>query len=88
LSELKEVMNYWPQLLANVRVSQKNGWKQNDRIAAEIEAAESEIGGSGRVFVRASGTEPLIRVMLEGKDKELLNKWESRLTRVIKEELN
>lgn len=88
LSELKEVMNYWPQLLANVRVSQKYGWKQNDRIAAEIEAAEGDIGSSGRVFVRASGTEPLIRVMLEGKDKELLNKWESRLSRVIKEELN
>jgi len=88
LSELKKVMSYWPQLLANVRVSEKEGWEQNDKIAGEIEAAESEIGSSGRVFVRASGTEPLIRVMLEGREKGLLEKWESRLTQLISEELN
>ena len=88
LSQLKKVMDYWPQLLANVRVNQKEGWEQNKRIAAEIEAAEDEIGNSGRVFVRASGTEPLIRVMLEGKEEGLLNKWEARLTQLISEELN
>ena len=57
-------------------------------INKKIEAAENEIGSSGRVFVRASGTEPLIRVMLEGKKEELLKKWEQRLTRLISEELN
>jgi phosphoglucosamine mutase len=88
LSELKNVMSYWPQLLANVTVSQKEGWEQNPKITAEIEAAAKEIGNSGRVFVRASGTEPLIRVMLEGKEEELLNKWESRLSQLISEELN
>lgn len=88
LSELKEIMSYWPQLLANVKVSQKEGWEQNSKIAAEIKAAEEEIGGSGRVFVRASGTEPLIRVMLEGKEEELLNKWENKLKELISEELN
>jgi len=88
LSQLKEVMSYWPQLLANVQVSQKEAWEQNARIEAEIKAAENEIGTSGRVFVRASGTEPLIRVMLEGKEQELLNKWESKLTQLISEELN
>jgi len=81
-------MSYWPQLLANVTVSQKEGWEQNPKITAEIEAAAKEIGNSGRVFVRASGTEPLIRVMLEGKEEELLNKWESRLSQLISEELN
>jgi phosphoglucosamine mutase len=88
LSELKNVMSYWPQLLANVTVSQKEGWEQNPKITAEIEAAAKEIGNSGRVFVRASGTEPLIRVMLEGKEEELLNKWESRLSQLISKELN
>jgi len=88
LSELKKVMTYWPQVLANVAVGQKEGWEQNSRIKAEIEAAENEIGNSGRVFVRASGTEPLIRVMLEGKEQELLNKWERKLTELISEELN
>lgn len=88
LSELKKVMSYWPQLLANVKVSQKEGWQENNKIKAEIEAAENEIGTEGRVFVRASGTEPLIRVMLEGKKEKLLKKWEQRLTEVIHEELN
>lgn len=88
LSELKKVMNYWPQILANVEVNQKEGWKGNAKINSEIEAAEAEISKSGRVFVRASGTEPLIRVMLEGKDEELLNKWENKLTSIISSELN
>jgi phosphoglucosamine mutase len=88
LSELKKVMNYWPQILSNVEVSQKDGWEKNSIIASEIEAAEVEIAKSGRVFVRASGTEPLIRVMLEGKDKELLKKWENRLSKLISTELN
>lgn len=88
LSELKSVMSYWPQILANIKVKEKDGWENNKKIAAEIEAAEAEIGSDGRVFVRASGTEPLIRVMLEGKDKELLNKWEKKLSTVIAGELN
>jgi len=88
LSELKKVMSYWPQILANVKVTAKEGWKQNSKINAEIRAAASEIGDEGRVFVRASGTEPLIRVMLEGKDQKLLRKWEANLTEIIREELN
>ena len=88
LSQLKQVMSYWPQLLANIKVSQKEAWEQNAKIEAEIKAAESEIGTSGRVFVRASGTEPLIRVMLEGKEEKILTKWESKLTQLISEELN
>ncbi|MFP4022189.1 MAG: phosphoglucosamine mutase [Halanaerobium sp.] len=88
LSELKKVMSYWPQLLANVKITRKEGWNQNSKITSEIEAAENEIGAEGRVFVRASGTEPLIRVMLEGKDQKLLRKWETKLTEVISEELN
>lgn len=88
LSELKNVMSYWPQTLANVEVDKKNEWKNNKKINSEIKAAAEDIGDSGRVFVRASGTEPLIRVMLEAKDEELLAKWEKRLTEVISKELN
>ncbi len=88
LSELKKVMSYWPQILANVEVTKKDGWGKNDKVSAEIKEAEAEITEAGRVFVRASGTEPLIRVMLEGKDKKLLHKWEEKLTNVIKTELN
>lgn len=88
LSELKKVMNYWPQLLANIEVSQKDSWQQNNKISEVIKSAELEIGNNGRVFVRASGTEPVIRVMLEGKDEEILNKWEAKITKVIKNELD
>lgn len=88
LSELKKVMTYWPQILANVEVKQKDAWDNNEKIAAEIKAAAAEISDSGRVFVRASGTEPLIRVMLEGKNKKMLIKWEKKLRQVIKSELN
>lgn len=88
LSELKSVMSYWPQILANIRVTEKDGWEKRKIIQEYIDKAEAEIGKNGRVFVRASGTEPLIRVMLEGKDKELLHKWEKILSNLIAEELN
>jgi phosphoglucosamine mutase len=88
LSELTSVMNYWPQTLANIRVKEKDGWESKEIIQKNIKKAEAEIGDNGRVFVRASGTEPLIRVMLEGKDQSLLQKWEKILSDVISEELN
>lgn len=88
LSELKSIMSYWPQILTNIEVEEKKKWRDNKKIASEIKAAEKEIGREGRVFVRASGTEPLIRVMLEAKNKELLSKWEARLKQTIAEELN
>ncbi len=81
-------MNYWPQILANIEVKAKDKWQQNQVIQQKIEEAQAEIAGNGRVFVRASGTEPLIRVMLEGKDEALLRKWEKILSDIISEELN
>ena len=88
LSELSKVMEFWPQRLNSVKVKYKEKWKENDKISEEIKNAKAEIGDKGRVFVRASGTEPVIRLMLEGKNKEILNKWEKKLSEVIKEELN
>ncbi len=88
LSELKSVMSYWPQTLANIRVKEKDDWESKEIIQKNIKKAEAEIGDDGRVFVRASGTEPLIRVMLEGKDQSLLKKWETILSEVISEVLN
>ena len=88
LSELSEVMNFWPQRLSSVKVKDKESWKDNKLISKTIEEAENEIGENGRVFVRASGTEPVIRLMLEGKDESLLLKWEEKISEVIKKELN
>ena len=88
LSELSTVMNFWPQNISSVKVKNKDDWKENKVIKDEIKKAELEIGKEGRVFVRASGTEPVIRLMLEGKDEDLLNKWENKLSKVINDELN
>ncbi|ADQ15298.1 phosphoglucosamine mutase [Halanaerobium hydrogeniformans] len=88
LSELKSIMNYWPQILANIKVKDKDNWEENQEIKKKINEAKAEIANNGRVFVRASGTEPLIRVMLEGKDEVLLRKWEEILSDIISKELN
>lgn len=88
LSELKSIMSYWLQELVNVEVNNKNEWNKNENILKEIKLAQKEIGSSGRVFVRASGTEPLIRIMLEGKEQAVINKWKKRLTEIIDFELN
>ena len=72
LSELASIMTKYPQVLVNVRVATKTGWEDNDLIKAAIVTAEGELGDEGRVLVRASGTEPLIRVMAEGPDQEAL----------------
>ena len=66
LSNLAELMTRFPQVLVNVRVRSKAGWEQNANIAAAIQTAEQQLGELGRILVRASGTEPLIRVMAEG----------------------
>jgi len=88
LSELKSVMHYWPQILDNIKVKKKNEWDDNDRIAEVIDEAESDLGSQGRVFVRASGTEPLVRVMLEGRKEKKLDKWSEKIRKIIVEELN
>ncbi len=71
-SELNELMVSYPQLLVNVVVKSKDGWDSNDKIAAAIKAGEEELGTDGRILVRPSGTEPLIRVMAEGPDQAQL----------------
>jgi phosphoglucosamine mutase len=86
LSELAAQMTRFPQLLVNVRVKSKNGWQENKTIANAIRQGEDELGDNGRVLVRPSGTEPLIRVMAEGPDQEQLNQIVNRIASVIQQE--
>lgn len=65
LRDLRTVMSELPQVLTNVKVQSKNGWQDNKAISRATAEAERELGSRGRVLVRASGTEPLIRVMVE-----------------------
>lgn len=69
LKELAASMQRMPQILVNVKVRDKNAWADDERISAVIARVEATLGETGRVLVRASGTEPLLRVMVEGENK-------------------
>lgn len=87
LGELKQVMQKFPQVLVNVRVFDKAGLKDNPAIAAAIRKAESALGENGRVLVRPSGTEQLVRVMAEGADKADIEAHVERIADVVRAEL-
>jgi phosphoglucosamine mutase len=73
LHELKQDIQKYPQTMINVRLQGSEKFVINDEIKAEVKKAENELNGSGRVLLRPSGTEPLVRVMVEGKDALLVN---------------
>nr|PZN71852.1 MAG: phosphoglucosamine mutase [Bacillota bacterium] len=87
LSALAGRMQRLPQWLENVRVGRKEGWEENPAIREAIARAEAELAGEGRVLVRASGTEPLIRVMLEGPDMARIRQLAGAIAEVIRAEL-
>ena len=69
LSQLLEGVSLFPQTLINVRLQAGQDWKKNEALAAETRRAEAELAGQGRVLIRPSGTEPLLRVMVEARDE-------------------
>lgn len=85
-SALAGLMKSYPQLLVNVRVKSKDGWETNGEICSAIQAGTNELGENGRILVRPSGTEPLIRVMAEGPSQEQLHKICHRIVEVVKKE--
>ena len=88
--ELNNLMSVMPQVLVNVKVngSKKNSYLSNIKIKSEIDMLEKKFADTGRVVIRPSGTEPLIRVMLEGNNKNLLDQEAQRLAGVIKKYLS
>ena len=87
MSELASCMEHFPQVMINVKINSRSRevWKNDDRITSLIEKYEEELGDSGRILVRESGTEPLIRVMLEGRDFKLINDMAVAIADKIKE---
>ena len=79
----------WPQQLINVRVDnkKKNLWNQNKNITDFISLKEEEMKNLGRVLVRTSGTEPLVRVMVEGNDLAMVERVASEIAKVVEKEL-
>jgi phosphoglucosamine mutase len=72
LSELAAIMDRYPQHLVNVRVKERKPLNEFPEITRAMEQVEEELGDDGRLLIRPSGTEPVIRVMIEGKDKDLV----------------
>jgi phosphoglucosamine mutase len=79
LSDACGEMNLYPQTMINVPVTKKFDFQSMPAIQEAVRAAESELSGRGRVLLRASGTEPLIRVMVEGEDRTLVDKLADEL---------
>lgn len=84
LAELAAEMEQYPQILLNVKVHEKHGWETKSEIQHAIEAAKQELGDQGRILVRASGTENLLRVMVEGKHQEQIERLAHEIADVIK----
>ncbi|KGF81158.1 phosphoglucosamine mutase [Massilia sp. JS1662] len=79
LAECCSDLTLYPQTLINVRVQPGTDWTKNAAVVAEKEAAERELGDTGRVLIRPSGTEPLVRVMVEAKSAELADSMAKRI---------
>ena len=88
-SELASIITIYPQVLVNAKVSgdKKYSYMEDKVIKAKIEEIEKEFADSGRVLIRPSGTEPLVRVMIEGENQEVLDKRAHELADLIEERL-
>ena len=89
LSELQKVINIYPQVLINAKVdsNKKYDFDKNPEIVDAIEKLKEEFDGNGRVLIRPSGTEPLVRVMIEGENQEYITKKAREVADLIEEKL-
>ncbi|MBE6721259.1 phosphoglucosamine mutase [Caproicibacterium amylolyticum] len=89
LSSLATLMTRFPQVLINVEVAAdgKQRFAGDETVQKAVEAAKQKLGNDGRIIVRPSGTEPLLRVMVEGLDKELIHELAENVAEVLKERL-
>lgn len=89
-SKVCDIIKIYPQVLVNAKVAgdKKYDYEKDDEIKAAIEKLEEEFSGNGRVLIRPSGTEPLVRVMIEGTDKKVLETKAKDLAKLIEKKLN
>ena len=80
---LSEVVLF-PQTLINVRLKPGQDWRASPSLAAETQAVEAELGDHGRLLIRASGTEPLVRVMVEARDAQQARACAERIARTLR----
>ncbi len=89
-SEICDIIKIYPQVLVNAKVAgdKKYDYDKDEEIKQAIEKLEKEFSGNGRVLIRPSGTEPLVRVMIEGTDKEYIKTKAEELAKLIEKKLN
>jgi phosphoglucosamine mutase len=87
LADLASQLVTYPQVLVNVPVRQKKDLRSVPAIAAAMDRVERQLSGEGRLLVRYSGTEPLLRVMLEGKDQQNIQHWAAEIAATVREHL-
>jgi phosphoglucosamine mutase len=87
LADLAAELVTYPQVLVNVRVREKKDLRSVPAIAASMDRIEQQLDGAGRLLVRYSGTEPLLRVMIEGKDQAQIQAWASEIASAVREHL-
>ena len=88
LSSLAADLQTYPQVLLNVRVREKIDLETVPAIASTIARVQAAVTGQGRLLIRYSGTEPLLRVMIEGKDQDEIHRWAQEIVDVVKEHLS
>ncbi len=87
LSDLASELTTYPQVLVNVRVERKADLKSIPEIADVMDAVESRLAGNGRLLIRYSGTEPLLRIMIEGQDQREISVWANEIAAAVKKHL-
>jgi len=88
LSDLSDIMDQYPQKLVNVRIKERRRLEEFPAVSLQIKKVEKKLGEKGRLLVRFSGTEPLVRVMVEGEDEKEINMLAEETARVIEREFN
>jgi phosphoglucosamine mutase len=83
LSDLAAEIELFPQVMQNVHVAKKTPFEQVPEIVAALKEAEAKLAGTGRILLRYSGTEPLVRVMVEGKNEKQVNDVCSKLAEIV-----
>jgi phosphoglucosamine mutase len=84
LAQFTAELTLFPQILENVRLPKRFNFASSAPVQAAVKSAETELAGEGRVLLRASGTEPVIRVMVEGRDGVLVRRLAGEIARVVK----
>lgn len=84
MAELLSDVVLFPQVLINVRLDKDQNWQANTQLSKAIQEVEAELGQSGRVLIRASGTEPLVRVMVEARSQEVAQRCAEKMAATLR----